>query len=60
MASNAMELTTASPSRIKPDISTVTGCVDPLCNSARAGHFECSRIPAVGRLWLNGLWSRQR
>jgi len=48
---------TGFPEGIKPDITTVSGCV---IHSATppAGHFECSH-PGVNRLWLNGLWSQR-
>ena len=48
---------TGLPAYVKPDQSTITGCVIH-SSTPPAGHFECSH-PGVNRLWLNGLWSQR-
>ena len=48
---------TGFPPGVKPDITTVTGCVTHSATPP-AGHFECSNAD-VNRLWLNGVWSQR-
>jgi len=48
---------TGFPAGIKPDLTTVTGCMIQSATPP-AGHFECSNAD-VNRLWLNGLWSQK-
>ncbi|ATC63334.1 alpha-L-rhamnosidase [Nibricoccus aquaticus] len=48
---------TGFPAGVKPDITTVTGCMIQSATPP-TGHFECSNAD-VNRLWLNGLWSQK-